>query len=102
MVRTQNKVKENRGLNYSVSNIERDNTVITPHGIFGVTGPANKVDAGNTPLCYDCFYDKHKITGAPCIEETWCGNLYQVIKPIRLNKNGQNFQISRSKRLSKR
>lgn len=84
--------KENEG--YSIKQMERPKEFITTiHGLFRIREfDPNKGEA--RPQCYECFYKNRKVTGAPCTNGTWCGNLYSSLIPVRLTKEGKELERS--------
>ena len=92
---TKQKAKENSEAIYSIKEMDRPKEIVhTIHGRFIIA--TNDPKFSNAPTCSGCFYRYRKGIGAPCVENTWCGNLYQYLNPFALNKYGIKLQEKRN------
>ena len=82
--------KENEG--YIIKEMYRPSEkVVTPHGVFNIVKhDPQKGDLRAT--CYNCFYKNRKVSGAPCVEGKWCGDLYSSLIPSTLTEKGKQLR----------
>ena len=96
MKKTEQKIKEDDGLNYDIKEMKRDNQVRTKHGLFQVRKIDSFPRTNQVPICTGCWYNQiDKVTnrkriynsGAPCspTKPVWCGGYYGILIPITLN-----------------